>query len=217
MNYKNLISDIDTKGYIEIQNFLNEKTSKLFKDDLENILKKDNNKKFALTDGQLKNFHFYDYCDEKKFLELVGEIFKYDKKKFQYQDNYKVLRILNGKDSNTDNNNLHFDGYHLTLMLPLVIPSNNGEGNGDFFIIPNIRPYFNLNIFNLLFKFIFQNKIIKFFYKTKFFHSLLKPIRIIPKVNSLIIFRGFASLHGSGKLDANKTRVTLLYHYLKLK
>ena len=48
-----------------------------------------------------------------KVLKKKGIFENYSKSNFE--------RVLNGKKSNADNQNYHFDGYYLTAMLPLEI------------------------------------------------------------------------------------------------
>ena len=170
-----------------------------------------------LTDEDLDHEGLKKFFNNVNFINLIKSFFKYENLDFSLNDNYRVLRVLNGPGSNTDNQNLHFDGYYLTLMLPIHIPNENDNFNGDFMIIPNIRPVFKSKILNLVLKVIAQNKLSKIFFKTKIFKIIFKPIKIIPKPGSLIIFRGFSSLHGSGILKSNRKRATLLFHLKKMK
>ena len=211
------LSDLDTRGFLEINDFLDSETINNFKKCLDNLYDINGNRNFVLTDDKLNKYIFGDYYKNNKFKEVISKVFLHEKIKFSYEDNYKVLRVLNGKESNADNQNYHFDGYYLTAMLPLEIPTGNEGKNGDFILVPNIRKIFKNKNINLIIKYIFQNKLIKLLYKNKIFLGFFKPKRIIPKAGSLIIFRGFASLHGSEILGPNKKRVTLLYHFHKMK
>lgn len=211
------ISDIDSKGYIIIKNFFSANEIQTINKELSSFFDKHGHKKIALTDSQVDEFTFGNLNSNLKFKEIIKEFFDYENEKNYENDLFRVLRVLSGKTSGTDNQNYHFDGYHLTAMFPLIMPSDNDNKNGDFMLVPNIRKVFGSKLMNNFVKFIFQNKLTKLFYKTNFFNYIFRPIKIIPEVNSLILFRGFTSLHGSGILGSNKTRVTLLYHYKKLK
>ena len=187
------IEDINDKGIIVINNiFDNDEFSKI-NSEINKLIqnKRSKNGKIVLIDDDLKE-------------SLLFEL-------------YKVLRVLTGNNSDNDNQNYHFDGYYLTAMLPILIPKEKDNFNGDFLIVPNIRHVYKNKKINLLIKYFFQNKIAKIFYKTIFFNKIFKPIKISPQENSLILFKGFESLHGSEMLGKNRTRITLLYHFNKMK
>ena len=152
MNIKNYITDLDRIGYIEIENFLENSKFEELKKQIDKIINNHPNKNFVQTDQKIESSFVKEFIHENKIKETVKEIFNYDKTKFDYEDNFKVLRVLNGKNSKCDKNNFHFDGYYLTLFIPISIPSEISTNNGNFYILPNIRPIFNVKIFDLIVK-----------------------------------------------------------------
>lgn len=212
-----ILADINTKGYIEIENFFNVKNFEKLQNKVNKLIEKKPNTNFTLTDLQLDNENIVQFEDIPGFRELIENFYKFENKKLNFNDCYKVLRVLKGNDSNKDNSNFHFDGFYLTAMFPIIIPQNNSGDNGDFVIVPNIRRIYKSKLINNLIKAIFQNFLIKIFYKTKLFNYFFNAKVIRPKEGSLILFRGFQSLHGSAKLEKNRTRATLLYHISNMK
>lgn len=213
----NTIKELNKNGFIEIENFVSDKTFNQFKKDTNDYLSNSINKNFYLTDNDLDNTIFNQYYNDQEVIRLVDEIFKEKKFNYKIDECYRVFRALVGKGSDLQNKKLHFDSYYLTLMFPIRIPKYKDGENGDFYILPNIRKTFKNKYLNLLIKFIFQNKVSFLFYKSKIFDKIFKPIKIIPKEKSIIIFWGYKSLHGSGILGKNRERVTLLYHFKKMK
>ena len=211
------IDDLNSKGFIEIKNFFDESLKNEILKEVEEIIEIGRDHNLVLTDSKLNNYTLGNLDQKESFKNIIEKIFEFENLKFEYKDKYRVLRILNGKESDSDNKNFHFDGYHLTCMFPLIIPHGKEKDNGNFFLIPNLRKIFKNKILNLTVKFLYQNKLAKLFYKTSLFTFFFKPLEIKPLPDSLFIFRGFNSLHGSGNLGKNKKRVTLLYHFLKLK
>tara|TARA_Y100001970_G_scaffold288620_1_gene416462 strand:- start:48 stop:707 length:660 start_codon:yes stop_codon:yes gene_type:complete len=213
------IEDINDKGIIVINNiFDNDEFSKI-NSEINKLIqnKRSKNGKIVLIDDDLKESLLFELYKKNKIKTVVNEIFNHNKLQLDIEDNYKVLRVLTGNNSDNDNQNYHFDGYYLTAMLPILIPKEKDNFNGDFLIAPNIRHVYKHKKINLLIKYFFQNKIAKIFYKTIFFNKIFKPIKISPQENSLILFKGFESLHGSEMLGKNRTRITLLYHFNKMK
>jgi len=213
----NISKQLNKNGYIVIENFLSDETFNQFKNDTNNYLSNTRNRNFKLTDNDLDNTIFNQYYNDQKITSLVEKIFKEENLNYKMEECYRVFRALIGRESNLQNKKFHFDSYYLTLMLPIKIPRYEDGENGDFYIIPNIRKTFKNRYLNLLIKFFFQNKLSFLFYKSLIFDKIFKPIKITLKEKSLIIFWGYKSLHGSGVLGKNRERVTLLYHFNKMK
>lgn len=208
------ISDIDTKGFIYVKNFIDEGNLLNLKNQLDKFLPSKNN--FNKIDNELENTLFFDFHNQEEIKNIVKKIFNKDSISYSHEDCYKVLRVLTGNNSDSQNKNLHFDSYYLTLMFSIKMPENIDENNGSFLIIPNVRIIFKYKILNNLIKFIFQNRVSKFLYRFNLFDSVSNIKNIKPEEGSLLIFRGAKSLHGSGNLLKNTKRVTMLYHFKKM-
>jgi hypothetical protein len=215
--YSQNIKQLNEAGYLVINDFISDEIFNQFKIDTNKYLENSKNKNFKLTDYELNDSIFNKYYVDSKITNLVNNIFKVTNINFKNEKCYRVFRALVGKESNIQNKKYHFDSYYLTLLFPIIIPKHQDTKNGDFYIIPNIRKIYKNFILNLLVKFLFQNKISYLLYKTKLFDKIFKPIKIIPKEKSVIIFWGYKSLHGSGDLGINRKRITLLYHFKKMK
>lgn len=211
------IKQLNEAGYLVINDFISDEIFNQFKIDTNKYLENSKNKNFNLTDHDLNESIFNKYYLDSKITNLVNNIFKVTNIDFDNEECYRVFRALVGEESNKQNKKYHFDSYYLTILFPIIIPNNKDTKNGDFFIIPNIRKIYKNFFLNLLVKFLFQNKISYLLYKSKLFDRLFKPIKIIPKEKSVIIFWGYKSLHGSGDLGENRKRVTVLYHFKKMK
>jgi len=210
------LSLLNKIGYIEIDNFLDESKYNSFKNAVDKIIQSNPDKHIVRTDSSINSKILEGFINDEIVTTFVKDLFEYDKVNYDINDTFKVLRILNGKETGSGNDNYHFDGYYLTLFFPIYVPKTEGN-NGSFNIFPNIRPIIDIKLFDFFIKFIFQNKLTKKFYKSSFFKKRFKPIIIEPKEKSVIVFRGFKSLHGSGRMDSFKKRVSLLYHFKKMK
>ncbi len=211
------IKRLNEEGYFVINDFISDEIYNQFKIDTNQYLESSKNKNFKLTDYDLNESIFNKYFLDSEITQLVSNIFKLTNIEYKNEECFRVLRSLIGQESNMQNKKYHFDSYYLTLLFPIMIPKYPDTKNGDFYIIPNVRKIFKNSFLNLFVKFLFQNKISYLLYKSKLFDKMFKPIKIIPKEKSVIIFWGYKSLHGSADLGKDRKRVTLLYHFKKMK
>lgn len=197
-------------GVYIANNWLDNITKDKMKDFVLSKTKEINKTNYRLYENSLKNTEF----EKKEFINLIDkfckEIVKETKLNVNIKKCYKVLRVIGGEGSNKQSHLYHFDAHKLTILVPLVIPNNYSEKNGDLIIIPNLRKLHNNIILNIIQKIFFQNKIIAYFIKNNF---LFKKYKIKIKPGNLYAFFGFTTLHGNEDIEKNSTRATLLLHF----
>ena len=107
------IEDINDKGIIIINNiFDNDDFSKINSEINRLILnKRSKNGKIVLIDDDLKESLLFELYKKNEIQSLINEIFNHNQLKLDINDNFKVLRVLTGNNSDNDYQNYN---NHLT-------------------------------------------------------------------------------------------------------
>lgn len=199
-------------GFVEIEKCIDEKEIDFLKNFVKNKYKENNNNYFFLAGDKFDQ----SFNDEQLIVKKVEDLIKdisveldlYD----ENQKPYKVLRVVDGKKSDSEANNYHFDAHHFTALIPIFIPNNPSGKNGDLMISSNLRGYSSNIIINILEKVLYQ-KILKPFLKYEKFKKIFKFKKIILEVGNIYLFNGYRSLHGNLNIEQGNLRATLLIHY----
>lgn len=218
MDFKFINSELNIKGYAEIQNFINKNQLSLIKKFIEDKKKKLNKDNFSLANNELAHPVFDQIIKSKEMNMLISNILK----KYVNNADYETHVVLGVRSNSSEKPNIknlikfHFDAYFLTINIPISIPkknsSNLNNSSGDLLIIPNIRN-FNTNLIkNIFFKLFFQNFITQFIMSMKVFHKLFNVKRLSLKNNKIYLFFGYRTLHGVDNNYENDERTTLLLH-----
>jgi len=144
---------------------------------------------------------------------FVDEITKNDNLNINLNDCYKVMRVINGTKTKKQSHLYHFDAHKLTILIPIIIPNNKSNKNGDLVIIPEVRKTHNNIVINIIQKIFFQNKFTSFLIKNNFLKIFYKTYKINLKPGNLYAFKGFNTLHGNEDIESFSTRATLLIHF----
>ena len=89
----NTIKELNKNGFIEIENFVSDKTFNQFKKDTDNYLSNSRNKNFYLTDNDLDNTIFNQYYNDQNVTRLVDEIFKERKLNYKIENVTEFLEL----------------------------------------------------------------------------------------------------------------------------
>jgi hypothetical protein len=131
------------------------------------------------------------------------------------ESKYQVLLVLNGGDVNSQSHLFHFDNYTLTVLLPIFIPNNADNKNGDLLVLPNIRNISSSPNKDAFIKIITQNPISRKLLKRPFIRKLFNFHTIKLQPGSLYFFWGFSSYHGNDDCNKGSLRSTALFHFHK--
>ena len=208
------IESIKKRGFFESADVLSENDLILLKNFVNDQIYKLPNKNFRLYEDSFVNSIISDKKFNFKIEKLISDIVKNNFNKY-YNDKpniYKVLRVVSGKNQKKQANLYHFDAHLVTLLIPILIPSNSNMKNGDLVLFPNLRRVHKRLILNILQKVFYQNVITRNLLKLNFVKKLLnhKVLKITP--GKIYAFNGFSSLHGNLEIDPNSIRATLLIH-----
>jgi hypothetical protein len=161
---------------------------------------------------------------------LIGELYKDDlflkmqaelvSKKLDYkiqpsESKYQVLRVLNGGNVNSQSHLFHFDNYTLTTLIPIFIPNNIDNKNGDLLVLPNIRNICSSPTKDALIKIITQNPISRKLLKISLIRRFFNFQSIKLKPGNMYFFWGFSSYHGNDDCNEGSLRSTALFHFHK--
>jgi hypothetical protein len=125
---------------------------------------------------------------------------------------YQLVRCLAGKTGEQNAWFFHYDSYVLTVLVPILIPT---EGQpGDLIMFPNTRPVRRTYLGNLVDKLFLDNRLTQNRLRKGVLSSRLKPERIKMQPGNAYFFWGCRSIHTNEPCDPDKIRATALFHYV---
>ena len=208
----NITNIIRKDGFYLSEEIISESDLTKLKSFIDNKLIEFPNKNFRLYKDSFKNSIIEETEFEKKINNLVNKVLNENNITNFDKPNYKVIRIVSGKKQKKQANLYHFDAHLITILIPIIIPNNKNNLNGDLVLFPNLRKLHKNIYLNILQKIFFQNFIIRHLLSTKYFKKLFKYKILKIKPGNLYVFFGFNSLHGNLEIEETSTRATLLIH-----
>ncbi len=125
---------------------------------------------------------------------------------------YQLVRCLAGKTGEQNAWFFHYDSYVLTILVPVLIPT---EGQpGDLIMFPNKRPVRKTYIGNLIDKLFLHNRLTQNRLRQGVLSGRLTPERIKMQPGNAYFFWGCRSIHTNEPCDPDKIRATALFHYV---
>lgn len=124
---------------------------------------------------------------------------------------YQVLRCLAGETGLPESLIFHFDSYVVTLLLPILIPTEGRRG--DLVMAPNVRRVRSSYLLNLLDKLVIDNRLTQLLLRRLFLAGVLKLKRVEMVPGNLYMFWGYRSLHTNEPCDPQNVRATALFHF----
>jgi hypothetical protein len=125
---------------------------------------------------------------------------------------YTSLRCLAGETGKNESFIFHYDSYVLTVLIPLIIPS---EGKlGELLILPNTRNIRKSYFRNLIDKVLLDNVLTQACLRklTSLGRLHAKKVRLQP--GNIYFFWGCRSIHANESCDPSKIRATAIFHYV---
>ena len=208
----NITNIIKRDGFYVSEDIISEKDLEKLKNFLNNKLIEFPNRNFRLYEDSLKNSIITDTKFEEKINNLINKVLKENDVSSFNRPNYKVLRIVSGKKQKKQAYLYHFDAHLITILIPILIPNNKNNLNGDLVLFPNLRKLHKNILLNIIQKIFFQNILIRRLLSTYFFKKLFNYKFLKIKPGNLYMFFGFNSLHGNLEIEESSTRATLLIH-----
>ncbi len=207
-------AEIKNSGYIVKDDLITGTDLESLQAFTRNSIEEFKGRNFRLYDKDFDNSIISSPAFNNKIDSFIQNIIKNEYPEFSNKssDIYKVLRVVAGAKQKEQANLFHFDAHLITILIPIIIPDNANNKNGDLVILPNIRRVHKYLILNIIQKIFFQNKIVrkilsKFSLKNFLDYKILKL-----KVGNIYAFNGFTTLHGNMEIDEGSVRATLLVH-----
>ncbi|WP_173578435.1 hypothetical protein [Acetobacter fallax] len=125
---------------------------------------------------------------------------------------YQLLRCLSGGTGKQHSFYFHYDSYVLTVLLPIVIPSDGRAG--DLVMIPNMRRLRKTYAGNLIDKVMLENRVVQKGLKIFVSSGWLPATRVRMIPGNAYFFWGYRSIHANEPCDPDRTRATALFHYV---
>lgn len=216
MNNEKIIDNFNNNGLVIIDKFLNQDEINHLKNFVDIKYFENNKNNFFLAGENFENAYVDKLNIIKKVQNLFFDLSNKLSLKSQNENIYKVLRVVDGKMSKDEAHRYHFDAHLFTVLLPIYIPNNENNKNGDLVIAPNFRKISKNVLVNIMQKLLYQNFIFKKFLHKKIIRDLFNFQQLNLQVGNLYLFNGYRSLHGNLEINSIDRRATLLIHYYDL-
>jgi hypothetical protein len=125
---------------------------------------------------------------------------------------YQLLRCLAGKTGQQNAWFFHYDSYVLTVLVPILIPTDGQPG--DLILFPNTRPVRKTYLGNLVDKILLDNPLTQMLLRKGVQSGRMRPEKIRMTPGNVYFFWGCRSVHTNEPCDADKIRATALFHYV---
>jgi len=161
-------------------------------------------KRKSLIGYELENTVFYEVAFSGFVVQLANDILEPCNVSVDRSDIHPVLNILIGEHAQDTAKSLHFDATYLTMAMPVVMPSPNGDRDGKFRIWPNFRKFSQSP---------WRNRFYWWIAKIGLIRRMAKNLAINFLPGNLYFFYGFRSYHGTEDLDPKSLRANCLINF----
>lgn len=208
-----IVADMDARGYGVVENCISYGFLSGLRQFIEDGVAKNNGEYIGFSASELENTFLPILSASANFQQICRQLYEGGTRKPAPPVSfYNILRCLAGHTGKQNSYFFHYDSYVLTILLPILIPT---EGQpGDLIMFPNTRPVRKTYLGNLIDKFFLDNRLMQAHLRKGVLSGRLKPakIRMIP--GNVYFFWGCRSIHTNEPCDTDKIRATALYHYV---
>ena len=135
----NISDKIIKDGFYVSENIISETDLLNLKNFIQLKLDEFPNKNFRLYKDSFKESIISEEKFENKLNDLIEKILNENNIFNHEAPNYKVLRVVSGKQQKKQAYLYHFDAHLITILIPIIIPNNKNGKNGDLVLFPNLR------------------------------------------------------------------------------
>ena len=211
----NEITDqLKTDGFYCLENSLDLNVLSIFQEEIQALINTKGQRYFSLINPHKNiesNFNLFDksYNLKKYLFELAKLGINKD---ISNTEILNILRVVTGKNAESQSLNFHYDATVITALVPILIPSGPIEQCGHLLAFKNLRRIRNNSIVNIIEKLIIQNsisrKIFSYFAMRKIENHLCEL-----KEGNIYFFYGYRTLHANLPVNPDYQRATLLFHF----
>jgi hypothetical protein len=209
-----LVGDMNTRGYGVAENCIPPKALADLRRHVHDSVNKTGGEYIAFSGPEaMQGTFLQDLAASANFQALCRELYTIGTQKSAPPVSfYQLLRCLAGKTGKRNAYVFHYDSYVLTVLVPILIPT---EGQpGDLILFPNTRPVRRTYIGNLIDKLFLHNALAQNRLRKGVLSGGLKPERIKMQPGNAYFFWGCRSIHANEPCDPDQIRATALFHYV---
>lgn len=210
---KSLVSDMDTKGYGMIANFVAPAELSRMRAFVSSAVEKAGQQYVAFTGADaVKGSSLEEFSASDAFCSMVRRLYQEGTGHAPPEaEFYQVLRCLTGSTARAHSLRFHYDSYVVTALIPIEMPTDGQTG--DLIMLPNTRRIRQFYAINLLDKIIVDNSLFQKLLRFVTQRGIVPVTRIKMIPGNLYVFWGYRSIHTNEACDPDKVRATALFHY----
>ena len=191
-----IVDDMNHRGFGVVTDCISEAHLQSLRSFIEKKVHDNKNEYIALSARDTHGTFLETLSSSQEFKHAVKEIYVNGTiKNAQDVKFYYILRCLTGKTGDKESFIFHYDSYVLTVLIPVIIPS---EGNlGDLIMFPNTRKIRKTYIVNLIDKVLLDNKLTQVILKKLTTSGCIHAKKVSLKPGNAYFFWGCRSIHAN--------------------
>lgn len=212
-NIEKIFQSLNKNGLHCIENSIPKDLLDQFQNEIKEYLNENGNRYFSkINPANEPNSSFSFIKNSKSFVALINKLASRAlNRKIEDSENLNVLRVITGKNAESQTLKFHFDAYAVTALIPIFIPEGKPQDSGHLVAWLNLRKLRNIQIINLCEKIFFQNILIRKFLS---YVVLRNPEKFMHKMvpGNIYLFWGYRTLHANFGVNKDFLRSTFLFH-----
>ena len=212
-NIEKIYHSLNLNGMHCIENSVPKNLIDEFRKKINEYLNENGNRYFSkINPADEPTSAFSSIKNSRSFVTLINKLAsKALNRKIEDSEGLNVLRVITGKNAETQTLQFHYDAYAVTALIPIFIPEGKAEESGHLVALLNLRKFRNMQIINMIEKALFQNRFTRKFLSFLVFRNQEKYIhKMIP--GNIYLFWGYRTLHANLGVNKDLLRSTLLFH-----
>ena len=212
-NIEKIYHSLNLNGMHCIENSIPKNLIDEFRNEINEYLNENGKRYFSkINPADESNSVFSSIKDSRSFVTLINKLAsKVLNRKIEDFESLNVLRVVTGKNAESQTLQFHYDAYAVTALIPIFIPEGRAEESGHLVAWLNLRNFRNMQIINMIEKILLQNRFTRKFLSFLVFRNPEKYIhKMIP--GNIYLFWGYRTLHANLGVNKDFLRSTLLFH-----
>lgn len=210
-----LVREMDARGFASLNDFVPSDRLKHARLYVDQQVEAHGPEYFAIHGLEaMRGSFFAELAESPMFKRLLHDVYEagLGRKPPKGETVFPVIRFLQGKTGSKESHFFHFDATILTVLVPIVIPTE-GRHCGDLISFPNIRRVRRSVAVNVVEKAVLHNTASQKLTSWLVRQGWLKPVRAKLVPGNMYLFWGYRSLHANDPCDPSMLRATALYHF----
>ena len=212
-NIKKIYNLLDHNGFHCIDNSIPNNLIDKWRNEINGYLNENGKRYFSkMNPADDPNSVFSSIKDSVSLVTLINKFAsKALNRKIEDSESLNVLRVITGKNAESQTLKFHYDAYAITALIPIFIPEGRAVESGHLVAWLNLRTFRNMQIINMIEKALIQNRFTRKYLSFLVFRNLEKYMhKMIP--GNIYLFWGYRTLHANLGVNKDFVRSTLLVH-----